>query len=319
MKFGFIAVLLIGMLVIPYAVYGIQADPTSDSNVIQDNNVQIQPIVATQGFDYAKYGFTTVLEQRNITPGVSMNVPGEIQVFIPNDTFSTPVKFQVLVADPTSFNLPSNELPVKAFAFRVTDLSTGQQIQSFQEPVMVTIFNRNIERNSIYYNVNPDGNLTVNPTGMQIMYNGLQHPVKTTSVAWVISTPVPKLTGDYTVDFGVNSHVALVNRNGNILTDSKGRTLYTYDKDAPGKSYCTGNCTNTWIPYTIPMGQTPTSSPALTGKVGVITRSNGAYQVTYNYMPLYYYVGDSHIGEANGQGFANLWYVVPLHTPYESV
>jgi predicted lipoprotein with Yx(FWY)xxD motif len=33
-------------------------------------------------------------------------------------------------------------------------------------------------------------------------------------------------------------------------------------------------------------------------------------QVTYNGLPLYYYVQDSAAGDANGQGVGGAWYVV---------
>ena len=35
---------------------------------------------------------------------------------------------------------------------------------------------------------------------------------------------------------------------GKVLTDAKGMTLYTFDKDAGGKSACNGPCTGNWPP-----------------------------------------------------------------------
>src|SRR5207253_10800819 len=47
--------------------------------------------------------------------------------------------------------------------------------------------------------------------------------------------------------------------------------------------------------------------------LGTITRSDGTKQVTYDGHPLYYFVGDSAAGQANGQGSDNFgakWWLV---------
>jgi predicted lipoprotein with Yx(FWY)xxD motif len=45
--------------------------------------------------------------------------------------------------------------------------------------------------------------------------------------------------------------------------------------------------------------------------LGVITREDtGEMQVTYNHMPLYYWVNDAAAGDATGQGVGDVWYVV---------
>src|SRR5271169_941574 len=37
-----------------------------------------------------------------------------------------------------------------------------------------------------------------------------------------------------------------------VYSNEKGLTLYTYDKDEPGKSNCTADCAKTWIPAAPP-------------------------------------------------------------------
>ena len=44
--------------------------------------------------------------------------------------------------------------------------------------------------------------------------------------------------------------------------------------------------------------------------LGTTARSDGTTQVTYNGHPLYIYGGDMAAGQANGEGFSNLWYAV---------
>jgi predicted lipoprotein with Yx(FWY)xxD motif len=47
-----------------------------------------------------------------------------------------------------------------------------------------------------------------------------------------------------------------------------------------------------------------------------MTRPDGSKQITYNGIPLYYYVRDTKPGDTTGQGVGNLWKVVaPGDTP----
>jgi hypothetical protein len=51
----------------------------------------------------------------------------------------------------------------------------------------------------------------------------------------------------------------------------------------------------------------------MSSSLGIITRSDGGKQVTYDGHPLYYFSGDSGPGQANGQGsdgFGAKWWLV---------
>jgi len=94
---------------------------------------------------------------------------------------------------------------------------------------------------------------------------------------------------------------------GNFLVDDKGMTLYTFKNDTAGTSTCNGNCATIWPPLTAQAA--PTGGTGVTGTFGLITRSDGTQQVTYNNMPLYYFSGDKAPGDTNGQGVGGLWQV----------
>ncbi len=83
-----------------------------------------------------------------------------------------------------------------------------------------------------------------------------------------------------------------------VLTNSKGFTLYWFGPDTSTTSKCTGSCATYWPPVTGPV----TAGPGVTGTLGVITRSDGTMQATYDGHPLYTYAGDSAPGVANGNG-----------------
>jgi len=97
---------------------------------------------------------------------------------------------------------------------------------------------------------------------------------------------------------------------GQILIDGKGMTLYIFDKDIIGKSNCTGNCLKNWPPLTVENEQAVVGGKLITGQLGTIKREDGAFQVTINAMPLYYYAKDKQFGDATGQGVGDSWWTV---------
>jgi predicted lipoprotein with Yx(FWY)xxD motif len=116
---------------------------------------------------------------------------------------------------------------------------------------------------------------------------------------------------------GSGSHTIAVSDNsslGKVLVDSKGRTVYLFQKDTGSMSTCSGACATDWPPVTT-TGK-PTAGSGLTASmVGTTTRSDGTKQVTYNGHPLYTFVGDSKAGDTAGQGLndfgASWWAVSP--------
>jgi len=97
----------------------------------------------------------------------------------------------------------------------------------------------------------------------------------------------------------------------NLLTDSRGLTLYWFAPDTSTTSKCTGSCSTYWPPVTGPV----TAGSGVTGTLSTITRSDGTTQVTYDGHPLYTYIGDSAPGQATGNNLnlnGGLWHEVPV-------
>ena len=98
---------------------------------------------------------------------------------------------------------------------------------------------------------------------------------------------------------------------GKILVDSKGMTLYMFDKDSSGKSNCSGDCLKNWPALTVAdENAVITPGAGVTGDWAVITRDDGTYQVTVNGMPLYTYAKDTQAGDVVGQAVGDVWWVV---------
>jgi predicted lipoprotein with Yx(FWY)xxD motif len=96
---------------------------------------------------------------------------------------------------------------------------------------------------------------------------------------------------------------------GVILVDASGRTLYRFQLDHQGSSSCTGSCATLWPPLTVSGTAQPTAGAGVTG-LGVIERSDGTRQVTYQGYPLYLYQADHAAGQTNGNGVGGVWSVV---------
>lgn len=92
---------------------------------------------------------------------------------------------------------------------------------------------------------------------------------------------------------------------GNVLTDAKGMTLYTFDRDGtPGKSACNGPCATNWPPLMAAADAKPM------GDWTVITRDDGGKQWAYKGKPLYAWSKDTKPGDTTGDGFLNnAWHV----------
>lgn len=94
-----------------------------------------------------------------------------------------------------------------------------------------------------------------------------------------------------------------IEQNG-MLVDREGMTLYTYDKDTPGKSACVDQCTKNWPPLTAETGQEPL------GKWTMFRREDGATQWAYDGKPVYTYAQDKSPGDMSGEGKGGVWHVL---------
>lgn len=100
---------------------------------------------------------------------------------------------------------------------------------------------------------------------------------------------------------------------GKYLTDGSGMSLYLFKGDKSGQSNCNKACAEAWPPLTTKNKEIEAGSDVNKGMLGIIMRSDGSMQVTYNDHPLYYFKGDKEEGDVNGQdkkGFGAEWYLL---------
>jgi predicted lipoprotein with Yx(FWY)xxD motif len=90
---------------------------------------------------------------------------------------------------------------------------------------------------------------------------------------------------------------------GKALVDSKGMTLYVFDKDTTGTSNCNDQCAVNWPPLMAAAGAKPS------GQWTVVTRKDGMTQWAYKGMPLYAFHKDAKPGDVTGDGVNNVWHI----------
>ena len=119
------------------------------------------------------------------------------------------------------------------------------------------------------------------------------------------------------LSLGASTAIAQAKMSDGILTDQKGMTLYTFDKDATGsgKSACTGPCEKLWPPFmasgSATAGSSGMASGGSSGSSGytIIERGDGTKQWAYKGKPLYLWVKDQKPGDKTGDGVNNVWHI----------
>jgi len=99
---------------------------------------------------------------------------------------------------------------------------------------------------------------------------------------------------------------------GSVLVDSRGRTLYVFEKDRNGVSMCNSACAKFW-PRLTSHGTPRAGKGVLQSLLRLTSVRNGVGQVAYAGHPLYTFVGDKRAGQTSGEGLDNFgaeWYAV---------
>ncbi len=136
--------------------------------------------------------------------------------------------------------------------------------------------------------------------------------------AWYVARPNPWQLSDVdasakgTVFVGLAS-VRNVDGSGGIAADRadrEGFTLYVFendrndaDGDGTGDSDCNGGCAETWPPLFADPGATAG------GPFTIVDRDDDTRQWALNGLPLYFYAPDLAVGDTNGEGAGNVWFV----------
>ena len=88
----------------------------------------------------------------------------------------------------------------------------------------------------------------------------------------------------------------------NVITDAKGMTLYTFDKDTAGVTNCYDKCAEAWPPAFAADG------PKAEGDFSLVKRTDGKMMWAYKGMPLYLWIKDKKPGDTTGDMVGNVWH-----------
>lgn len=106
----------------------------------------------------------------------------------------------------------------------------------------------------------------------------------------------------YAADYAGGAIKTMTIDGADVLTDAKGMTLYTWDKDSPGVSNCYDKCAKAWPPEVAAAGATPS------GDFTLVDRKDGTKVWAYKQMPLYRWVKDTKPGDTTGDGVGKTWH-----------
>jgi predicted lipoprotein with Yx(FWY)xxD motif len=105
---------------------------------------------------------------------------------------------------------------------------------------------------------------------------------------------------------------------GEFLVGPDGMTLYLFTPDPLDESVCYNQCAENWPPLIVESADAITFADGIPGEFGTTEREGGDLQVTYNGIPLYYWIRDDAPGDTTGHGVGRVWWVVPPATVYAS-
>lgn len=107
--------------------------------------------------------------------------------------------------------------------------------------------------------------------------------------------------------FSTTAHAEpAIKMSNDILVNTDGMTLYTFDKDEAnsGKSACNGPCAALWPPALVADGSTSE------GDLTIIVRDDGSKQWAHKGLPVYTYVEDKAVGDITGDNFKGVWHII---------
>lgn len=122
---------------------------------------------------------------------------------------------------------------------------------------------------------------------------------------WFVARPDPFSTGETNLGTVLTGSGSIYSGQGSAAerVERDGMTLYMFANDTPNTSNCDGECAVVWPPLFADKGA------VAHGGYTLLDRSDGSTQWAYQSQPLYFYVGDSDVGDTSGEGVGGVWSV----------
>jgi hypothetical protein len=142
--------------------------------------------------DFTQFGFERVVAKKIVKVGKAEKISHSgIKIEIPEGAFDHDVLFQVLEGNNNKFqaSAPAGEKVIMNFAFRVIDVETNEILGTFKKPLTFSFKDKEINKESIYYNYKIDGTALNNNGASVIEGRTLSHPVAGAPVGWFITSP----------------------------------------------------------------------------------------------------------------------------------
>jgi predicted lipoprotein with Yx(FWY)xxD motif len=133
------------------------------------------------------------------------------------------------------------------------------------------------------------------------------YAVATTAATTAATTPAAGATAPGGTTGAATGVMVGTSAVGQILTDDRGFTLYTFTKDVAGSGASAAEAlVAIWPPLSL--SAAPASVTGATGAWDMFTRVDGKTQITYKGMPLYYFASDKAPGDTKGDKVGGVWF-----------
>ncbi len=163
------------------------------------------PLMAQSAMpDMTQFGYPQLLARVFLQPGQAATIvvsdrspvsatSGTLSVSIPATEFTVPVQFDLLANSNSYWDsmAPNGTSVVANFAYRVTDLSTGQLIDKFKVPLAISIIDPGVSKDSVYWATTANGTPKLIDANQASFISGddLEHAQGIASVGWIVTTP----------------------------------------------------------------------------------------------------------------------------------
>ncbi|MCA1669957.1 MAG: hypothetical protein LC793_21730 [Thermomicrobia bacterium] len=140
--------------------------------------------------DMTKFGYPTVAKSMDLTPDQDATITaGERSVAIKAGTFDVPVTFDLLTADPSTWQDKVQGRTIHdAFAFRVTDKATKALIGTFKQPVVYSYTDSDVASTDAILNTTAATPPVITPNAAPITFatGKASHPFGGAGVGWLL-------------------------------------------------------------------------------------------------------------------------------------
>ncbi len=185
------------LFLVSCAAYG--SAPTASQSGASDAplpcaSVKVSRLGSEDAPDFAGYGYPRVAATHPYVPGQqsTVTVPN-IVLTLPADMYTEPLEFELLVSDLDAWQacVPSNQVALAPYAFRVKEANGGKPVGRFDKPAIAAITDPRISASAKYWITTSTDPVTAEASASGVTVEGttLKVPNGSARRGWFVTAP----------------------------------------------------------------------------------------------------------------------------------